>query len=485
MSNELYKNAAEVCADDCADVSGFAMDEAAKLALLDSYDDRAAKYDAANVIKTRGITAKYKNNTTQARCWFGTINFPQEKIAQYTNKGFLKPVECMDYIANMLLYSFKRDVIEQSDGRRFYALKFYGEESATRYLGINFEIGDKGTKHIHFILCTANNAAVRFKHLMAALYPLGVHLERQRGSWEANVDYVYKRGKHADKAHTLMIAPRFYGNADVVDAGKDNANDVINDMIDAGKHPAEIIKLGAKYAAKAETIRTLYAAKMAEKLPPIRDVRIVYFYGRSVSGKSFGAISEAERVSGRSFDTVEAMDAGLYMASAEKNAFDGYEYQNVVILDEFRDYCMPLPEFLKVTDKYTGYVSARYQNKRMAWSELYITSTTPPELLYSSEFGGGFDSREQVLRRIHEVRYCFVDPMISPDNEQHFCFVSVVGDKLRGVADVYKGEEQLQRLAEDFLRARHGSDVVNAGGDSDDDAPLDVLTLPELVRAAV
>lgn len=65
-----------------------------------------------------------------------------------------------------------------------------------------------------------------------------------------------------------------------------------------------------------------------------------------------------------------------------------------------------------MTDCYKSQVHARYANIVAVWSEVYITSVFPPEELYKKmveESAWGQDKQQQLLRRISDITYCFVD----------------------------------------------------------------------------
>ncbi len=69
-------------------------------------------------------------------------------------------------------------------------------------------------------------------------------------------------------------------------------------------------------------------------------------------------------------------------------------------------------QFLVLTDKYKAQVHARYSNAVALWQEVYITSVFPPEELYKKmveEDIQGRDKQKQLMRRITDITYCYID----------------------------------------------------------------------------
>lgn len=80
-------------------------------------------------------------------------------------------------------------------------------------------------------------------------------------------------------------------------------------------------------------------------------------------------------------------------------------------MDEFRGQ-MWFALLLTLLQGYRVQIPCRYSNSYALWNEVHITSVLPPERVYQSmvlESNRGFDTIDQLLRRISSVAYHYKD----------------------------------------------------------------------------
>lgn len=90
-----------------------------------------------------------------------------------------------------------------------------------------------------------------------------------------------------------------------------------------------------------------------------------------------------------------------YCITASTNAFDEYNGQEILFLDDIRGDSLNVSDWLKLLDPYTiSPVSARYHNKMGAAKLIIITSTKEPLSLFKQSKGNTGEDLGQFVRRI-------------------------------------------------------------------------------------
>ncbi|MGQ4495202.1 hypothetical protein ACUH88_07820 [Dermabacteraceae bacterium P13095] len=128
---------------------------------------------------------------------------------------------------------------------------------------------------------------------------------------------------------------------------------------------------------------SLKEMKARERRKDFRPLKVHYIFGKPGVGKSHLVYSSVPR-------------DDLYVAS-DRNIWDNYSAQKVVLIDEFMDYRVPLPELLNYLDAYTPTLSARYHNKMGIYDEVYLLSNVPLDKQYINAPAEQFNA---LLRRI-------------------------------------------------------------------------------------
>lgn len=287
-------------------------------------------------------------------------------------------------------------------------IRILSELAGCRYIAIAEEIGAlERTPHMHFFVVYKNPKALS---TMFNTVPKA-HWDACRGTIEQNRDYVFKQGKWADSEKGTTALPetqREWGEipseCEEFPSRKSDVMDAINEMIEEGLSPSEIMSKHAGYCEYADTIRRAYILRRTADVPPMRDVHVHYVVGASGSGKTYTYKRLCDRFG----------DCDVYLVTDYANdmtaAFDRYQAENVIVLDEFRGN-VRFSTFLNLTDKYRCDIHARYVSTMALYSEVYITSVYPPEKLYENlveTATQGIEPRQQLYRRISDITYCEV-----------------------------------------------------------------------------
>ena len=279
---------------------------------------------------------------------------------------------------------------------------------------VAFERGEQGTLHLHGLLCSKSDMG---KSTLIEKFPQ-TDFRETRGSVDDCLDYLHKRGRHADKAETsLMQEPYQWGDylcGGVGGGGK--TFERIDAMLDQGMTPNDIFALGTKYAYYGQAIQRRYNALMADKARSRDALRCVYHTGDSGSGKSF------------TYKLLEQQGRSVYYTADYDHPFDSYNGEDVLFLDELRSYSFETPQLLSIMESYRHEVPARYSNRLAVYSEVHLSSIFPPEKIVPPN-----EPLKQLLRRIDEVVY-------HATAYGRYVTVSVRGAE-------YQNVKQLERLA--------------------------------------
>lgn len=180
----------------------------------------------------------------------------------------------------------------------------------------------------------------------------------------------------------------------------------ILDLVATGEMPiaeAKNVLSGSDYAKAVDKLKKaheLYLERSAEKLHKqmIENNEIVavhWFYGESETGKSF----LAERLA-------TEMSIPYYKTTTTKDAFQFYQGEQTIILDELRPEAIPFSELLALLNPFSRgkvAVSSRYFNKALACKTIFITTPYNPCSFYYGYRMNQIDLGEQLYRRLSSV----------------------------------------------------------------------------------
>lgn len=304
------------------------------------------------------------DTTTSCKSWFCVWNNPQDT---YTD------------IANDPAVMSER------------ALETWVDGHPTRTGAVAYCISADGLHHFHMVLEDSNKA--RFSAIKKA-YPKA-HIEPTMGNKSQAEDYIQKKGKYAEKGEQVVYIARFGEIKGRQGERRDFA--LIEDYLEAGMRPDQIMALNFGFRRYEKMIRQAYYDKRKKETPFIREVKVFWHVGLSGSGKTYTAQLLMEQYGRDDVYIVTDYDTG---------GFDNYCAQRVLFLEEYRGqfrYSM----LLNLIDKYMYEFHARYTNIVGLWTEVHITSVLAPEQVYNRmvQEGRQDDPIDQLKRRITTIVY--------------------------------------------------------------------------------
>lgn len=238
------------------------------------------------------------------------------------------------------------------------------EEALSEYTYIGQK--EKGTQggeqgYEHYQIYIENPEPIRFSTLKKKLPT--AHLEVRKKSRIDCYNYV-------TKSETSIGQP--FGHGDIIlteEKGKRNDILLIREMIDNGDSLEEIESaFPVQFFTMRKAIETAYNDRLRRQMRKRRrtDLKVIYICGRTGTGKT-------------SYVLDKHGDENVYIMSdypqgySEKEKFDGYNGEKVVLFDEFRSN-IPLSRMLRYLDVYYCELPARYNVKIAEYTTVYITS---------------------------------------------------------------------------------------------------------------
>lgn len=233
------------------------------------------------------------------------------------------------------------------------------------------------------------------------------HLEESvKGSPEQCRAYIKKEGKFSKEKIENNFPDTFYEEGTIPDffisADKTEMLLQIEDMLETGLTPSEILDKSLVFRQYETLIRKQYFAKRFNETPPLRDVKVTWHLGASGSGKSYTYVELCNAYSPEL----------VYYASDFTNAcsamLDTYEAQPYLFIDEVKTDSFKYGYLLQLLQGYRTPIHARYSNVYSLWKEVHITSIYTPRDVYEDMVGVGqrsTDSFYQLERRITNYVY--------------------------------------------------------------------------------
>lgn len=304
------------------------------------------------------------DNTDSSRSWFCVLNNPQNLF------GDIDPREMVDK-----------------------AIELWILDKPHRTCAINYEIGDSGTPHMHMVL--EDPAKARFSAIQKIF--TGIHIEKTKGSKEQAEDYINKRGKFTEKNHTVIVPAVYHGE---IKANKGSRNDleIIEQLIEQGKTPNEIMDMSFAYSKYEKMIKGAFWRKKRKELALNREVSVVWHVGEAGSGKSYTYVELCEQFGKENI---------YLLTDYEIGGFDNYCAEPILFMDEFKGN-IKFQCLLNYLDHYPIQIHCRYANCYAIWNTVHITSVFPPEEAYNfmvDESNRNKDKINQLMRRIHSIVY--------------------------------------------------------------------------------
>lgn len=262
-------------------------------------------------------------------------------------------------------------------------------------------VSESGFHHLHMVLEVENADSDRFTfRQIQKIYGKRFHIEPTRGSKKEAEDYIYKRGKYAEKGEKILATAQcgeLKGNQ-----GKRTDIKALDEMLDNGMTPQQIMDTVGLGAYRYKTmLKDAYMRKREVEIGDSRNITVYYHVGESWSGKSY------------TMKKLKADHPGqVYAIANYANGFDKYLGEPILFLDEFRPDSMRYAELLSILNNYVLDVKCRYNDVKMMWTEVHITSVIPPEVLYRGmvpSYEREYDTFAQLRNRITYMVYHWKD----------------------------------------------------------------------------
>lgn len=149
---------------------------------------------------------------------------------------------------------------------------------------------------------------------------------------------------------------------------------------------------------------------------------IIYIYGESGSGKTVMGKQLIKAIQSATLN--HSKENWNYCLTASKNAFDQYNGQEILFLDDIRADSLSISDWLKLLDPYTiSPISARYHNKMGSAKVIVITSTKQPSVFFREIKNSSWEDLGQFFRRL--------DVLVEVSEKKFELFQPIKRDKLR------------------------------------------------------
>lgn len=227
-----------------------------------------------------------------------------------------------------------------------------------------------------------------------------MNIQPTKGSKEQAEDYINKRGKWAEKGEVVVYIDR---HGEIKGAqGQRKDFEIIEELIDQGKNPEEIMSMNLSYRKHEKIIRDAYFAKRSKETPFLRDIKVYLHIGKSGSGKSYTAVELIKKHGEGNIYFLTDWDVG---------GFDKYCGQPILFGDEFKGQMKFSVLLNGVLSPYKSQLHSRYTNIVGLWGEVHLTTVIPPEKLYKRmvDENQEYDTFEQLRRRITIIVYHWKD----------------------------------------------------------------------------
>lgn len=325
-------------------------------------------------------------NGSVSYSWFAVFNNPHEHGYPFENNE--NPAELLKRDENCFK-SQVRKLLEKLKN------EWIGEEnpSTTRTGAWSYCISADGLHHIHMVI--EDTVAMRWSKIKSS-YCQGMHFASTKGNKKQADDYINKRGEFAEKGE-IVIDTIYHGEIHS-NQGHRSDLDYIQELIDNGTHPNEIVSMSLKYARLKKCIRDYYLAKKNKDVKLVNpDTEVHWLYGDTGTGKTHTYIELCEQYG----------ENNVYWVTDYEHPFDDYFGEDIIFFDEFRGN-IRYSNFLNYIDKYKCKLPCRYSNSTKLYSKIYISSPLLPQEAYSHIFeNGGHDSIKQLMRRINDITYFY------------------------------------------------------------------------------
>ena len=261
-----------------------------------------------------------------------------------------------------------------------------------------------GCYHLHVALYSKNPTTLQ----NVAKILGNSHVEPQLGGKKALSDYMTKTGKYAEKGEEVLYTTGIDNVQDV--QGKRSDLEEIEDLLDKGWTPIQILNQNFKFYRYEKMIRSAFINMKIANMPLTRPVYTEYHFGESGSGKTFSYIEVCKKFGKENVYLFTDFDNN---ASGGLDNYITEGAPSVVFMDEFKGVGISYSKLLVMLNEYPKMQThSRYNNTYNLWENFFITSIYAPEELYDIMVQNTvqkIDTYEQLRRRINKIVYHYKD----------------------------------------------------------------------------
>ena len=196
-------------------------------------------------------------------------------------------------------------------------------DNPQRTCAVAFCVSAEGLPHCHAVF--EDTKTMRFTAVQK-LFP-GMHIEVTKGNKDQAEDYINKRGKWQEKGENVLCVVR---HGEIKGAqGQRRDFDIIDDLINQGLTPNEILEKSFSYRRYETMIKRAFFDKRMRETPILRDVKTFFHFGESGSGKTYMYVQLCEKY---------GADNVYLLTDYGKGGFDNYNGQPILDGGFFNDH---------------------------------------------------------------------------------------------------------------------------------------------------
>ncbi len=299
------------------------------------------------------------------------------------------------HIANMKKAGLSVEEYETPEKLAEVFTMIWNNSGKNRSCGIAVCISEQGTYHAHMALYGNTTTLGNVSKIL-----FDSHVEPQMGGKKELTEYLKKEGKYAEKEEKVLYVMGLDSIQDV--QGSRSDLDRIQEYIEKGLTPPEIMKIDIRYRMYEKMIKSAFIDKRIQDTPLIKEMHNEWHCGESGAGKSYYYYELCKKHSPEEIYLVTDFESG---------GFDYYIEQGappILFMDEFKGN-MKFSQLLTILDKYSRtQTHCRYSNTYNLWTTCIITSIFSPDEVYASMVENNRQNRDkidQLLRRLDCIVY--------------------------------------------------------------------------------
>jgi len=202
--------------------------------------------------------------------------------------------------------------------------------------------------------------------------------------------YIKKQGRFADKTDTQI--GEVYEWGDIVEqGGRNDLKEIQFEIKEENRTPQELVLNRVMSEQQAKFAERVFREKNnLEFRYKKRDMTVNLYWGDTTTN-----------ITNYIYENLDARD--FYRVTNYKNPFDDYEYQDILVLDNFDSKHFDIHTFMSYLNGFPVQLDCRYNGKMGGWSKVYIISQKPLYDMYSWDS----DKNKLALQKLIHYTKCF------------------------------------------------------------------------------